>query len=751
MLAAHPAQAEVKAGDILVIDQLGGTDGRGALFVIDPATGQRTILSDFGNAAQGSLGSSIASVAVFRCRAEERTEAANSESEAGNRNPDHCADGETIQIFVSDLFSGSGSILFKVDPNTGHRTLISDFSQGDIQGFLSYGLVVDAKGQVIVNLQTAGPDSRFQLVRIDPETDTRTLITDLLNPDQGAILPDRFITDLAVEHTGKILMGANINDTLAAGTAIFRINPSTGKRRLLSDFADAGQGPVAGLFSSAGLATEASRQILAITNGVLDENNNTIGGNFLLRVDRRTGQRTILSDFDNPAQGTLGQNIRGSVVEKYGKIIVSANDAVTGETTLLFRIDPETGQRDVLSDSANLDQGPLLSMAINYLAIVPNDDDAEDLSTFGFQQFQNAAAGNTAPAGTATIPGNASQLKQLESFQNIQSLFRPGNYKKINRILQNRPLAPTNVNLFSPAAYPNAAPMAPAGGPAPTEEQVAQMGIKYLEDQFPMNPSARRETAALFNNPDLVSKVPNPSLRAGLLGLAGTAGEPAIDFVLNAKTDAGLPKVRGIGFDANPWDPADTTVARALVDPNTQQVAYVFNPKYQNENPFQFSSIIAHETLHSDLPISTTEEVTALAIQSSIYLEQLAKHPEMAGDRTELTRRNNTNTLARLNSGAGTSLGLFASNNGKPILPGSQIQATSWFDQFANATGFGDTPGNPQLQAMLARMVNPGGIVPPNADFSMNTLNFIDQNSANLSKRELVRAALALQLNIQGR
>jgi hypothetical protein len=508
----------------------------------------------------------------------------------------------------------------------------------------------------------------------------------------------------------------------------------------------------------------------------LDENNNTIGGNFLLRVDRRTGQRTILSDFDNPAQGALGQDIRGSVVERSGKIIVSANDAVTGETTLLFRIDPETGQRVVLSDSANMDQGPLLSIAINHLAIVPNDDDAEDFSTFGFQQFQNAAAGDTASTGTVTVPGNASQagtavvlpvetrqpqpmlnrgdadqLREVEGFQNIQSIFRPRNDNRVNHILRNRPLAPTNVNLFSTAAYPNAAPMAPSGGSAPTEEQLAKIGIKYLEDQFPMNPSARREVVELFNNPDLAAKVPNLSLRAGLLGLAGTAGEPAIDYVMNAKTDAGLPKVKAIGFDANPWDPADTAPARAVVDPNTQQVAYVFNPKFQNENPFQFSSLIAHEVLHSDLPVTTTEEVTALGIQSSIYLEQLAKHPELASANTELTRRNNTNALARLNSGTDTNLGLFATNENKPILPGSPIQATSWFGQFENAPGFGDTPGNSQLQAMLGKMTKPGAPVPANADFSMNTLNFIDQNSANLTSKELAAAALALRLNITGR
>ncbi len=191
------------------------------MIVVDAATGQRTILSDFGNAAQGSLGLSLSSVAVFRCRADERAEAASGES--GNRSPHRCGDGETVQIFVSDLFAGGSAFgfgvsgaLFKVDPNTGHRTLISDFSQGDIQGLLYYGLAVNAKDQIIANLSgLVSPNFEFDhtLVRIDPENDARALITDLLNLDQGAIDPGTIITDLAIEHSGKILIGtANINE-----------------------------------------------------------------------------------------------------------------------------------------------------------------------------------------------------------------------------------------------------------------------------------------------------------------------------------------------------------------------------------------------------------------------------------------------------------------------------------------------------------------------------------------------------------
>lgn len=50
--------------DILVIDPSAGTGLLGALFRVDPTTGNRTLLSDFGNAGQGPLGSNPLGVAV---------------------------------------------------------------------------------------------------------------------------------------------------------------------------------------------------------------------------------------------------------------------------------------------------------------------------------------------------------------------------------------------------------------------------------------------------------------------------------------------------------------------------------------------------------------------------------------------------------------------------------------------------------------------------------------------------------------
>ena len=100
----------VSEGDILVTDQ------DGVLFSVDPS-GNRAIISDFGNAAQGALGFSPLGVAIN-------------------------ASGE---ILVVDRNAGTGFLgaLFSVDPS-GNRTIISDFgdaAQG-VLGFDPFGVAI---------------------------------------------------------------------------------------------------------------------------------------------------------------------------------------------------------------------------------------------------------------------------------------------------------------------------------------------------------------------------------------------------------------------------------------------------------------------------------------------------------------------------------------------------------------------------------------------------------------------------------
>jgi hypothetical protein len=56
-LGTNPVQVVLSpSGDILVVDLDAGTGGKGALFRVNALNGNRTLVSDFGNAAQGPTG-----------------------------------------------------------------------------------------------------------------------------------------------------------------------------------------------------------------------------------------------------------------------------------------------------------------------------------------------------------------------------------------------------------------------------------------------------------------------------------------------------------------------------------------------------------------------------------------------------------------------------------------------------------------------------------------------------------------------
>lgn len=87
-------------GDTLVIDQDAGTNSNGALFRVNPANGNRTLVSNFSNSAQGPLGFDPVGVAL---------------DSSGN-----------ILVIDNAGTSGRGA-LFGVNPSGGNRIVVRDF------------------------------------------------------------------------------------------------------------------------------------------------------------------------------------------------------------------------------------------------------------------------------------------------------------------------------------------------------------------------------------------------------------------------------------------------------------------------------------------------------------------------------------------------------------------------------------------------------------------------------------------------
>lgn len=342
------ASCEVPAvGGILALDQTAGTGGLGALFRVNASTGARKIISDFGNSAQGPLGDDPIGLAI---------------DAFGNA---------LITDFDASLTNfGSGS-LFSVDLSTGARSLISDLgnaAQGPPPlGNNPNGLAIEVSGNVLVT-DSAAPSFRGALFRVDPSTGARALLSDFGDPAQGPLGVEP--NGVALEASENILV---IDSEAGSGNdppgfslgALFRVNPSTGARTLLSDFGDPFQGPMGN--DPRDVAVEPSGTILIID---FEASPTNFGSGALFRVNPSTGTRTLLSDFGNPAQGPLGNDPRGVAIDASGNILVTDSFARLDGKGVLFKVNPSTGQREVISDFGNSTQGPLGDDPVG-VAVVP--------------------------------------------------------------------------------------------------------------------------------------------------------------------------------------------------------------------------------------------------------------------------------------------------------------------------------------------------------------------------------------------
>jgi hypothetical protein len=213
-------------GTILVIDADAGTNKLGALFRIDPVTGFRTVVSDFGDGAQGPLGS----------------------------NPGGVTQGANGLLLVGDTTAGTGEsgLLFTVDPLTGMRTVLSDFSNGapGATGTDPFHVMVASSGAILVVDPEGGtdipnddrPGGNGALFTVNRLNGNRTLLSDFGNATQGptGVNPSG-ISIVPMVQPGDVLTG--VISPVIAETGLVAIDPTTGERRFVSTFPNSAQGP----------------------------------------------------------------------------------------------------------------------------------------------------------------------------------------------------------------------------------------------------------------------------------------------------------------------------------------------------------------------------------------------------------------------------------------------------------------------------------------------------------------------------
>ncbi|HEY1598881.1 MAG TPA: PEP-CTERM sorting domain-containing protein [Pirellulales bacterium] len=227
-------------GDLLVADRNGGPGGAASIFRVDPLTGNRSIISSNGIGTGQSLGEPFGIIEV----------------------------GGTI--FVAN---GNAADLLSIDPTTGNRTLFSGGAVGTgHQFFFPVGITALGNSLFVSDMSNLA----FQ---VDPSTGNRVNF-----PGLGHNVPSG-PTGITVSPSGEILIASGLSPNAESVAGVYTIDPLTQIYSLVSG-GSVGTGPLPSNSGPAGIATESNGTII-LSDSVL---------NAVMSIDPTTGNRAILSD-----------------------------------------------------------------------------------------------------------------------------------------------------------------------------------------------------------------------------------------------------------------------------------------------------------------------------------------------------------------------------------------------------------------------------------------------------------------------
>ncbi len=358
-----PAPVPPPVPTALVVDGLGTGQGiGGGLFSVNLSSGGRTVISDFGNPALGPRVSIPSSVALNNVSAND-VRGAVLVLDLGS---------DLAEEFGGRASTGRRGALFSVitsGDQAGQRRVVTDFGSS-AQGTLGSNpgdLAVEPSGDILVIDFDSGIDDRGALFRVFTSGDrfgNRELLSDLGDDAQGplGLQPG----GVAIEPSGTILvadLGADFADESGRPSTglrggLFRIDPSTGARTAFSDFGDPGQGDALGS-NPFRVAVDASGNIVVLDFDVGELEGIPGGTPGLFSVNPTTGFRTLLSDFGDVNQGPTGENPVDVAFDESGNILVTDTDAGADDRGVLFSVNPLNGSREIISNFANDNQGPL--------------------------------------------------------------------------------------------------------------------------------------------------------------------------------------------------------------------------------------------------------------------------------------------------------------------------------------------------------------------------------------------------------
>jgi hypothetical protein len=192
------------------------------------------------------------------------------------------------------------------------------------------------------------------VLRVDPRSGDRTIVSDAITGRGPALQGPGGIT---VATDGPLVVIDGLFDPLSGATLIpptlLRVDPRSGDRTIVSD-ATHGSGPP--LQNPASIAVAADGSLMAIGIGLFDLlSGATLIPPTLLRVDPRSGDRTLVSGcIDSDCTAIVGSGppllVPGGIAVETNGSLVVANSKAAQARGNILRVQPSSGDRLVVSD-----------------------------------------------------------------------------------------------------------------------------------------------------------------------------------------------------------------------------------------------------------------------------------------------------------------------------------------------------------------------------------------------------------------
>lgn len=354
---ASPVRIIIASGNsLLVADSNNSVNSNGSIIDVDPTNGNRTIISDE-TTGSGDILYSM---------------------------KDMVLDSVNNRVIVTDGSSTSSHGLYAVSTINGARTLISDNSNGAGQDFYDFGpsnIIHDSiNNRVIVgNISTFGRSNN--ILAVDLATGDRSILTENVSTGSGTgienimsveydsanqrlLFLDRLTgtgnlvtVDIDTGDRSEVASGLYFSDDVAYD--------ATNDRSLVTEDFTPANAAILGIDMMSGVKTILSKSGVGIGDSfgnpsdiVYDESNDRVfvtdlTNDAILSVDLTSGDRTTFADAINGMGDSDLQNIEGLAYDEPGARLFTFDKAIFGLVSVDTTVGPTKGDRTVISRDSN--------------------------------------------------------------------------------------------------------------------------------------------------------------------------------------------------------------------------------------------------------------------------------------------------------------------------------------------------------------------------------------------------------------